>query len=359
MSGADEKGDAPRRRRARYRGTHPRRFEERYKELDPERWPAMQEHVRARGATPAGSHVPILVAEILECLAPRAGEIAVDCTLGHGGHTRALLERLGPEGRLLGLDVDAEELARTRELLQAEIGSGRVFLRHSSYAGLASALAYFGLAAADIVLADLGISSMQVDDPRRGFSFKYDGPLDMRMDARRQRTAADLLLHLSQVELERGLRELADEPDAAVIAQHLVALRAHRPLRTTHALRDAVLEAKGFAAGYRAPPNRPGGHPAARTFQALRLLVNDELGALRELLRIAPACLRPGGRLAILSFHSGEDRLVKECFERDSQRGLYGPLAPPVGPSVKEVHTNPRSRSAKLRWALRTAAEQP
>ena len=342
------------RRRKRYSGTHPRRFEERYKELDPARWPEMAEHVIASGRTPAGSHLPILVDEILACLDPRPGDVVVDCTLGHGGHALALLERIGPTGRLIGIDQDSGELARTKERLASHLASGRASVHHRSFAGIGKALAESGQESADVVLADLGASSMQLDDPQRGFTFKHEGPLDMRMDARRRNTAADLLRTIDEAELARALRDLADEPDADRIAAAIVRERETRPITTTRELAELVLRAKGLDPLERSRRRATQAHPAARSFQALRILVNDELGQLRELLRVAPHCLRPGGRIAILSFHSGEDRLVKQSFRAGLESGIYARISDEiVRPGPTERRTNPRSRSAKLRWAVR------
>ncbi len=354
MTPPGESNLPPHRRRKRYPGTHPRRFEERYKELDRERWPEMADHVIGRGRTPAGSHVPILVEEVMACVDPRPGEVVVDCTLGHGGHALAFLEHIGPSGRLIGIDQDASELARARERLASFIADGNASVHHASFAGIPKVLAAGGRDAADVLLADLGVSSMQIDDPRRGFSFKHDGPLDMRMDARRKHSAADLLRTMEEGDLARALRELADEPDAERIAAAIVRERATRPIATTLELASLVLAAKGLDARDRSRRSARAAHPAARSFQALRILVNDERGQLRELVRVAPFCLRPGGRIAILAFHSGEDRLVKQAFRAGREAAIYARIsADPVRPGVVERRANPRSRSAKLRWAVR------
>ncbi len=354
-------GDAapgPHRRRARYRGTHPRRFGERYKERDPARFPDLAAHVRAQGRTPAGSHVPILVAEVLEALAPAPGEIVADLTLGRGGHARALLARIGPTGRLLAFDLDREELARTRADLEAEGHGPRLTLRPGHYASLPEGIRAAGLEAVDVVFADLGLSSMQIDDPARGFSYKHDGPLDMRMDRARGRTAAELLAKVPEAVLARALAELADEPHAERIAAAVVARRATAPLLRTGDLVDAVLSGVGLTP--QAWRERAEGavrvvHPAARTFQAVRILVNDELSGLDRLLALVPWCLRPGGRVGILSFHSGEDRRVKKAFRAGLDAGLYEAIADgPVRAGPSERRENPRSAPAKLRWARRS-----
>ncbi|TWT44031.1 Ribosomal RNA small subunit methyltransferase H [Phycisphaerae bacterium RAS1] len=360
MTPARPDGDAPRPpRRRRYSGTHPRAFDERYKERDPQRYPDIQQHIRDQGRTPAGTHTPVLLAEVLACLAPQPGEVVVDCTLGYGGHGRALIERLSPGGVFVGLDVDAAQLACAPQRLGAAAEghsppSVKIGLLRSNFAGLAQALRACEIVAADAILADLGLSSMQIDDPGRGFSYKHDGPLDMRMDQRRPRTAADLLQALPQQELADAFRELADEPDADAIAAQIVAARRVRPLTRTLDLVDAVFAAKGMSrhAWKRAGSTDRELHPAGLTFQALRILVNDELAALAALLRAAPYCLKPGGRIAIISFHSGEDRLVKRAFRDGLDAGTFAVISEEViRPGPVEQRENPRSASAKLRWA--------
>ncbi len=348
---SDEPGNPPRPpRRKRYAGTHPRRFDQRYKELSPEKYPELVEHVRQAGRTPAGTHVPIMVAEVMQALAPAPGDVAADCTLGYGGHAQEFLKRMLPGGRVIGFDVDAEQLERTAQRLE---GFGEAFKAvRGNFAGLGKALAAEGLDGFDVIFADLGVSSMQVDDPRRGFSYKHEGPLDMRMDARLARSAADLAASLSREELSQALRELGDEEDHQAIAAEIVRVRRERPIRTTGELVDAVFRAKKLNRRRWREQTEEGLHPAARTFQAMRILVNDELGSLRQLLRLAPYCLRAGGRIGILSFHSGEDRLVKQAFREGLRNGDYAQAADEVvRPTAQEVHSNPRSSSAKLRWA--------
>lgn len=359
MDGPDDEGrpgpDAPpaHRRRARYRGTHPRRFAERYKELQPERYPELQAHVRARGRTPAGTHVPILVAEVLAALAPAPGERVLDATLGWGGHAEAFLRRIGPTGRFVGLDVDGDTLARTRARLEA--AGLALATYHCSFDAVLGIAAAEGGEGFDVVLADLGVSSMQIDDPARGFSYKVDGPLDMRLDPRLRRTAADLLAGLPQADLAEALRDLSDEPDAERIAAAIVRERRRAPLARTGQLAALVLAAKGldrrrWRAQSGAGPSEV--HPAARTFQALRILVNDELGALARFLERAPRVLRPGGRIGVISFHSGEDRLVKHAFRDGLRGGVYAAVADEVIRAGRaEVRDNPRASAARFRWA--------
>jgi 16S rRNA (cytosine1402-N4)-methyltransferase len=294
----------------------------------------------------------VLLDEVLAALAPRPGEVAVDCTVGWAGHAAELLHRVGPGGRLIGLDFDAENLPRARERLDAV---GFPFaLHHGNFAGLPAVLAAEGVPAVDVLLADLGMSSMQVDDAGRGFSYARDGPLDMRMDRSRGRTAAQVLATSAEADLARALRELGDEPEAERVAAALVAARRQRPLERTGDVARVLLEAAGGAWRLHPAPGRWNVHPAARTFQALRILVNRELANLEQLLRVLPDCLRPGGRAAIISFHSGEDRLVKAAFREGLHAGLYAAVSPePVRASWAERQDNPRSRSAKLRWAHR------
>jgi 16S rRNA (cytosine1402-N4)-methyltransferase len=299
-----------------------------------------------------------MLEQVLQVLDPQPGEIALDCTLGFAGHALAILQRLGPTGRLIGVDLDAENLPHAREQLTAP---GWPFtVHHSNFAALPNILAQEGLEGVDLLVADLGMSSMQVDDPERGFSYVRDGPLDMRMDRTRGRTAAELLATIPEPELAQALRELGDEPQAERIASALVAARRQGPLlRTTDIARvigAALGQPASREAGWRLRSQRGRWnlHPAARTFQVLRILVNRELANLQQLLRILPQSLRPGGRTAIISFHSGEDRLIKAAFRAGLQTGVYSAVAAePLRASNSERATNPRSRSAKLRWARR------
>lgn len=346
--------DAPptRTRRARYAGTHPREFRDKYKELNPRRYVAEVEKVLASGKTPAGMHVPIMVAEVLDCLRPSPGEIAVDCTLGGGGHALALLERLQPGGRLLGLDVDPLELPRAEQRMRAAGFGPDVFVaRQTNFAGLPKALAAEGLLAVDMVLADLGVSSMQFDNPDRGFSYKGVGPLDMRMNPQRGEPASRVIARSSEDELARLLEEHADEPHARIIAS----LLKEHPLETTHAA-DRALRL-GLAAALPTMTASDIKMSVRRTFQALRIAVNDEFSALDALLRWLPHCLAAGGRVAIITFHSGEDRRVKKAFQAGARSGIYRAIARDViRPQKAETFANRRASSAKLRWAVRSTA---
>ena len=355
MTEPDPAPDTPR-RRPRYRGKNPRRFDEKYKEHQPGRYPDDVAKVLAAGKTPAGSHRPIMVREVLAILAPRPGEVAVDCTLGYGGHACALLAAVRPGGRLLGLDADPIELPRAEARLRAlGVPPDAVVARRLNFAGLSRFLAAEAPDGADVLLADLGLSSMQLDDPARGFTFKADGPLDMRMNPARGPTASALLSTLGVPGLARLLAENADEPRAEELSAAILHAHARRPLATTGALAEVVRAAcdRGRGRGLAEDAVR-------RVFQALRIAVNDEFGALEALLRQLPACLKPGGRAAILSFHSGEDRRVKAAFKDGLQAGLYASIAPAViRPGAEETRANPRSASAKLRYAVRNPRSRP
>jgi 16S rRNA (cytosine1402-N4)-methyltransferase len=344
--GSDDPSPRPK-RRPRYRGTHPRRFEEKYKELAPERYPEHVEHVLSRGQTPVGQHVPILVEEVLAALDPRPGERGVDCTLGWGGHAERFLARIAPGGRLLALDADPHVLPRTEARLR-RLGHGpdELLVRRTNFAALSGVLHEVGWSdGADFVFADPGVSSMQIDDPARGFTYKADGPLDMRMNPSRGPSAAQWLERAPEEEIERVLAEHSDEPRAARIAEALAARRGR--LRTTLELSDAV---RAALAGKWDDDELE--LSVRRVFQALRIEVNDELGVLDRLLEQLPLCLRPGGRAAFLTFHSGEDRRVKKAFQVGVREGRYASASEEVvRASPEERRANPRSTSAKLRAA--------
>ena len=345
---------APHRRRPRYAGKNPRRFADKYKELNPERYAADVAKVLAAGKTPAGSHRPIMVAEILAVLALRPGEHAVDCTLGFGGHARELCARLNPGGRLIGLDVDPVEHPKTTARLRAAGWSEEIFTAvRSNFAGLPKVLAGLGLAGVDAILADLGVSSMQLDDPARGFTFKTDSPLDLRLNPARAPSGAEWLGRVSAADLATAFTENSDEPYAELLARELTARRAQKPLTRTLQLADAIRAILREHAPRQDPEAID--DSVRRVFQAIRIAVNDEFGALEMFLRHLPACLKPGGRVAILTFHSGEDRRVKQAFRAGVRAGVYAATNDEVvRASPEERCANPRSSSAKLRWAIRT-----
>lgn len=336
-------------RRPRYSGKNPRGFHEKYKELNPERYASEVEKIVAAGKTPAGMHRPIMLEEVLGCLRPVPGDVVVDCTLGGGGHAQAILERIQPGGRLIGLDVDPLELPRTEARLRTAGFDEETFVaRQGNFAGLAQVLAAEGLAAADVILADLGVSSMQIDNPDRGFSYKEPGPLDMRMNPSRGEPASQLLARLREDELAAILTEHADEPHALLIA----GLLTRKPVTTTHALENLVRTGLNKALPKLAKTDVK--MSVRRTFQALRIAVNDEFAVLDALLRSLPLCLAPGGRVAMLTFHSGEDRRVKKAFQSGQRSGVYSDVANEVIRSTKaETFSNRRASAAKLRWAIR------
>ena len=276
-------------RRPRYSGTHPKHFNEKYKEHNLAAHPEIKEHLRAKGKTPAGTHVPVLVEEVMACLNPKPGEIVADCTVGYGGHASEFLKRIGPTGKLIAIDADNTELERTRNRLSKD--NAPVSFHHSNFAGLAKVLKKEGLAGCDIIFADLGVSSMQIDNPQRGMSYKHEGPIDMRMDSRLKQTGADLLNTLSEEELSKAFLELADEPDHKKIAEFIVNQRKVTPITQTDQLIRIIFSVKGLTEKLWKKQNRAGFgklHPAARTFQALRILVNDELGSLKEIIENRP-----------------------------------------------------------------------
>jgi 16S rRNA (cytosine1402-N4)-methyltransferase len=303
--------------------------------------------VLGSGKTPAGTHRPIMVDEVLAVLVPRPGELGLDCTLGYGGHAMAVLPRLLPGGRLIGLDQDPLELPKTEARLRGAGFGPEAFTSHrGNFAGLIQVLAQMGLNAVDIILADLGASSMQLDDPKRGFSLKHDGVLDMRMNPGKAQPASALLESIQPDRLVKLLSENSDEPHAEVLGKAL----AGCSFGTTGAL----------VARIRAVMRRFNQDEVElsirRTFQALRIAVNDEFSALESLLRQLPRCLNPGGRVAILTFHSGEDRRVKKAFASGLREGVYVEIAREVvRPTSAERYANPRSAPAKLRWARATA----
>jgi len=308
-----------------------------------------------RRSTKAGEHKPVLLAEVLAALAPKPGQIVVDCTLGFAGHSVELLKAVAPDGLLIACDLDSANLEPARAKLEA--AGGLFALHHANFAGLPGILAMEGAAGADGLLADLGMSSMQVDDRDRGFSFMRDGPLDMRMDSSRGRTAAELLNTLPVEELAAGFLALGDEPQAERIAEAIGARRSEKPIERSKDLRELIETAAPVVIDRMpgaATERKQKLAPIARVFQALRILVNRELANLQQLLRVLPQVLKPGGTAAIIGFHSGEDRLIKAAFRDGLRAGIYDAISEtPVRPAFEERRENPRSRSAKLRWARR------
>ncbi len=342
--------ETPHRRRPRYAGSHPRRFDEKYKELNPEKYADEIRKVMDRGQTPAGMHRPICVEEILRVLDPQPGEIGLDATLGFGGHSRELLARIMPDGCLYATDVDPQELPRTEARLRESGYDEKVLrVRKMNFAGIAKLLMEVENGF-DFILADLGVSSMQLDNPDRGFSFKKDGPLDLRLNPERGQSAAMLIKSASEDALEKILRVNADEPHAREIARAVH--RGRENINTTLELSELIRETlTPLITGDRDTEITKA---LQRTFQALRIAVNDEFSALEQFLRSLPAVLKPGGRVAILTFHSGEDNRVIRAFEEGLDAGFYTAISvEPIRPSGKERYDNPRSKCARLRWAYK------
>jgi 16S rRNA (cytosine1402-N4)-methyltransferase len=344
---------APHQRRVRYTGTHPKRFEEKYKELDPVRHADAIKKVLERGQTPAGMHRSICVKEILDLLKPQPGETGLDATLGFGGHAQEILARLMPGGRLFALDVDPLELPRT-ELRLRGLGydAAALTVRRMNFSDVVDLLPEAG-GGFDVVLADLGVSSMQIDNPARGFSFKADGPLDLRLDPGSGQSASELLLSVTRQRLRDLLTDNADEPYAVPLAAALQG----QYLETTTQLADLVRQTLAGVFKRTMPEDERVAETKRalqRTFQALRIEVNNEFGVLDRFLETLPRCLNPGARVVIMSFHSGEDRRVKKAFQTGERAGIYSSVAADlIRPSFEEQRANPRSSSTKLRWAVK------
>ncbi len=337
-------------RRVRYSGKYPKKFEEKYKEHNPEKYKDIVDHVIAKGSTPAGMHLSIMVNEILDFLQIKPGQKGLDCTLGYGGHTRKMLECLKGEGYIYGLDVDPIESAKTVERLRnAGFGEDIFKFRLTNFADIDQVAAEAGKF--DFVLADLGVSSMQIDNPERGFSYKIDGPLDLRLDPEHGETAAERLRSISRDEFVGMMVENSDEPYAEEIADEVFGqMRKGKSMNTTTELRSAI----ETALGKHKADEKDIKKSCARVFQALRIDVNSEFEVLYAFLEKLPDILNPGGRVAVLTFHSGEDRLVKKSFKRFYKNGAYAEISSDVTrPSAEECRLNPRSKSTKMRWAVK------
>lgn len=339
-------------RRAHYSGKYPKRFEEKYKEMDPEKYKDTVTHVISKGSTPAGMHISIMVKEILDFLDIKPGQRGLDCTLGYGGHSRKMLEKLEGQGHLTGLDVDPIESTKTvARIRDAGYGEDIFGFRLINFANIDQVAAEEGKF--DFVLADLGVSSMQIDDPKRGFSYKTDGPLDLRLDPEHGESASERLHNLTKEEFVGMMVENSDEPYAKEIADKVFSLmKKGDPMDTTTALRKAIEDAL-----WKIPKEDRAMEikkSCARVFQALRIDVNSEFEVLYAFLDKLPGILNPGGRVAILTFHSGEDRLVKKSFKEFAKAGVYSSVAEDViRPSAEECRLNPRSKSTKMRWAIK------
>ncbi len=337
-------------RRVRYSGKNPRRFDQKYKEHKPEQYAEDVARIIQSGKTPAGSHRPICVQEILKILDPHPGQTALDATLGYGGHACELLKRISPGGCLWGIDVDPVEIKRTEVRLRTlGYNEHQLKIKNINFAGIPKILPEVG-GGFDLILADLGVSSMQLDDPKRGFTFKTEGPLDLRLNPDRGQPASAFIQLLSERELEKILKNNADEPYAHGIAR--VIIKRRERILTTTALADAIRSALPRADSEAEKEERT--KSIRRTFQALRIAVNNEMVVLDQLLKILPGCLNPGGKVAILTFHSGEDNRVVRSFEEGLASGSYRDMGrEPIYATHQERYGNPRSRSAILRWAQR------
>ena len=340
-------------RRVHYSGKYPKKFEEKYKEQNPDKYKDTIDHVIAKGSTPAGMHISIMVKEILDFLQIQPGQQGLDCTLGYGGHTRKMLEKLEGGGCIYGLDVDPIESEKTvKRLRDAGFGEDIFKFRLINFANIDQVAAEAG--GFDFVLADLGVSSMQIDNPERGFSYKVDGPLDLRLDPAHGESAAERLKHITRDEFVGMMVENSDEPYAEEIADKVFSLmKKGESIDTTTALREAIESAL-----WKLPKDEKADavkKSCARVFQALRIDVNSEFEVLYAFLEKLPGILNPGGRVAILTFHSGEDRLVKKSFKELYKSGVYSEVSSDViRPSAQECRINPRSKSTKMRWAIKS-----
>lgn len=351
MGTEEQKDEKPHKRRVRYSGTHPRKFSEKYKELNPEKYQDTIERVISKGSTPAGMHISICVQEILTFLQIKPGMKGLDATLGYGGHSRKMLEALQGRGHLYALDVDPIEIVKTTKRLREAGFSEEIFTPISeNFANVDRVAEQYG--PFDFLLADLGVSSMQIDNPERGFSYKQEGPLDLRLNPQNGEPASERLQKMNREEIEGMLIDNSDEPYAAEIARAIAGRnRKGQKIDTTTKLAELIGETLAFL------PEKERKEAVkkscARVFQALRIDVNSEFEVLEAFLTKLPSCMAPGGRIAILTFHSGEDRLVKHAFKEGKKAGIYSEAAEDViRPSSEECAKNPRAKSTKMRWAV-------
>lgn len=347
-----EQQQTPHKRRKRYSGTHPKHFDEKYKEHNPEKYQDIIQKVISKGSTPAGMHIPICVNEILEFLQIQPGQIGFDATLGYGGHSSQMLKALQGQGHLNSLDVDPVESVKTEKRLR-DMGYGEEIFTvwHMNFAEIDTLVEKTGKF--DFGMADLGVSSMQIDNPARGFSYKLDGPLDLRLNPEKGVSAAKRLREMDQEELMGMFMENSDEPYAKEISQKIIStFRKGQSIDTTTKLREVIEQAL-----YKVPEKERKEavkKSCQRCFQALRIDVNSEFEVLDAFLSKLPDIMNPGGKVAVLTFHSGEDRLVKHYFKEGKKAGLYSEISEEViRPSTQECVKNPRARSTKMRWAIR------
>lgn len=344
--------EEPHKRRVRYKGKYPRNYKEKYKELNPEKYQDTIEKVIRKGSTPAGMHISIMVREIIDFLQIKPEQTGFDATLGYGGHTKAMLECLKGQGHMYATDVDPIESAKTKKrLADAGFGEDILTIRLQNFCTIDEIAKEAG--GFDFVLADRGVSSMQIDNPDRGFSFKVDGPLDLRLNPEKGISAAERLAQIDEGELAGMLWENSDEPYAEELAHAIVTERKHgKPIDTTTRLREVIEETLSFLPEKEKKDTVK--KTCQRTFQALRIDVNNEFEVLYEFMEKLPGALKPGGRAAILTFHSGEDKLVKKALKQGYKEGVYSEIANDVvRPSAEECAQNGRARSTKMRWAVR------
>jgi len=339
-------------RRVHYSGKYPKKFEEKYKELNPEKYKDTIEHVISKGNTPAGMHISIMVKEIIDFLDIKPGQTGFDATLGYGGHTRAMLEKLEGQGHMFATDVDPIESEKTKKrLAEAGFGEDILTIKLQNFCTIDEIAKEVG--GFDFILADLGVSSMQIDNPERGFSFKVDGPLDLRLNPNAGISAAERLDNISREELSGMLYENSDEPYCEELAKAITdEIRKGNRIDTTTKLCHIIEQTLDFL------PEKDKKDiikkTCQRTFQALRIDVNHEFEVLYEFMEKLPGALKPGGRAAILTFHSGEDKLVKKALKAGYKAGIYSDYSKDViRPSAQECAQNGRARSTKMRWAVR------
>lgn len=335
-------------RRKRYKGKYPKKYDEKYKELNPDKYPETIDKVISKGSTPVGMHIPIMVSEILEFFDIQEGQIGLDCTLRYGGHTLKMLEKLNHTGHLYALDIDPIESEKTKQrLLDKGYDDDYLSIIHCNFKDIDKVSNEVGLF--DFVLADLGVSSMQIDNPKRGFSYKKEGPLDLRLNPNSGISAAQLLQQLSMDDIETLLIENADEPYAKEIARNIYSYNKSATITTTTQLTKIIERTLSKHSKEEIKKS------CARVFQALRIEVNKEFDALEQLMDKLPFVLKPGGKVVILTFHSGEDRIVKKAFKEMKNLGIYSDVSRKVmRASSEECHNNPRAKSTKMRWAMRS-----
>lgn len=344
--------EEPHKRRVRYKGKYPRNYKEKYKELNPEKYQDTIKKVIRKGSTPAGMHISIMVREIIDFLQIKPGQTGFDATLGYGGHTKAMLECLRGQGHMYATDVDPIESAKTKKrLADAGFGEDILTIRLQNFCTIDEIAKEVG--GFDFILADLGVSSMQIDNPKRGFSFKVDGPLDLRLNQETGISAAERLDTITREELAGMLYENSDEPYCEELAKAITdEIRRGSRIDTTTKLRRVIEDTLDFLPEKEKKDTIK--KTCQRTFQALRIDVNQEFEVLYEFMEKLPGALRPGGRVAILTFHSGEDKLVKQALKEGYKSGIYSDYAKDViRPSAQECAANGRARSTKMRWAVR------